>query len=60
MADKCNEIVSDVFEYKKYPLYISQNMSNQVDTAVRKNYVSSRRVINLKKTMDKQSYKKQL
>jgi hypothetical protein len=36
-----------------------QNMSNQVDTAVRKNYVRIRkRVINLnKRPMDKQAYK---
>jgi hypothetical protein len=40
MADKCNEIVEDVFGIQEISssTYL-QNMSNQVDTAVRKNYV---------------------
>jgi transcription antitermination factor NusA-like protein len=62
MADKCNEIVSDVFGIQKYPLHILQNMSNQVDTAIRKNYVRIQAVSNNlnKRPMNKQSYKKQL
>jgi hypothetical protein len=40
MADKCNEIVSDVLWVQEIasPLYL-QNMSTQVDTAIRRNYV---------------------
>jgi hypothetical protein len=40
MADKCNEIVSDVFGVQEIAssTYL-QNMSTQVDTAIRRNYV---------------------
>jgi hypothetical protein len=59
MADKCNEIVSDVLGTKIASTYL-QNMSTQVDTAIRRNYV---RIPgsgnNLKRRpMNKQSYKK--
>jgi hypothetical protein len=38
MADKCNEIVSDVFGVQEIASTYLQNMSTQVDTAIR-NYV---------------------
>jgi hypothetical protein len=39
MADKCNEIVSDVFGVQEIASSYLQNMSTQVDTAIRRNYV---------------------
>jgi hypothetical protein len=39
MADKCNEIVSDVFVQEIASSTYLQNMSTQVDTAIRRNYV---------------------
>jgi hypothetical protein len=38
MADKCNEIVSDVFGVQEASSTYLQNMSTQVD-AIRRNYV---------------------
>jgi hypothetical protein len=38
MADKCNEIVSDVFGVQEIASS-HKNMSTQVDTAIRRNYV---------------------
>jgi hypothetical protein len=60
MADKCNEIVSDVFGVQEIAssTYL-QNMSTQVDTAIRRNYVRiPGSEITLKKRPNKQSYKK--
>jgi hypothetical protein len=39
MADKCNEIVSDVFGVQEIASYISSKHEYQVDTAIRRNYV---------------------
>jgi hypothetical protein len=53
MADKCNEIVSDVFGVQEQPPTYLQNMSTQVDTAIRRNYVRIwAGVITLKKKTD--------
>jgi hypothetical protein len=62
MADKCNEIVSDVFGVQEIASTYLQNMSTQVDTAIRRNYVRipGSEITLKKRPMNKQSYKKKL